>query len=622
MNRLIIFLIGALPGLLSAAVERPNILWITSEDNGPFLGCYGDANARTPNLDRLAERGIRYENFFANAPVCAVARSCWIFGVPAVSTGTLHMRSQYRVPRERFKTYPELLKAAGYYVTNNNKTDYNTRSIDARKIWHESSGKAHYSQCPGPAPFFAVFNFFESHESRIFPERKPHQRRVPAAAITVPPYQVASPETIDDWRAYYEQLEQMDAKVGHLLDELKASGEAENTIIVYCSDHGGVTLRSKRYLYDSGTRVPLIVYFPEKWQHLAPAAPGSVSGRLVQFIDLPKTFLSLAGLQPPEVMSGRVFLGHAVEPPPSSVFLFSGRFDEAPDNSRAVTDGRWKYIRNFESDRPRFQMLNYPLRQDGQVSQWIAQRDGLSDALQSAFYQFQPPEELYDTHADPHEVHNLAQAEPEKLAAMRTRLRSHVLATRDLGLMPEPMMAAIDAAAETTIYDFGQSEADYPLARIYEMASLASDRAPVNLPAFGAALRDDNPIIRYWGMVGLRGLGNSVEVPQAWIERALGDPAPSVRIQAAIYLGRSGQRERALALLLQESLSAGGDVHSAWALDAIKLLDAPQALAALSEEQIETLKQQGDSSKRLINLLQGGGSVSRIPVGRLREFLD
>lgn len=606
---------GLLSSPLVAAEERPNILWITSEDNSSFLGSYGDSNARTPNLDRLAERGVRYDNFFANAPVCAVARSSWIFGAPAVSTGTLHMRSQYRVPRERFKTYPELLKAAGYYVTNNSKTDYNTRSIDEHEIWNESSKQAHYKKRPDGAPFFAVFNLFDSHESRIFPERKPEKRRVPVDAINLPPYQIATHEAIDDWRAYYERLTMMDDEVGRLLDDLEASGEADNTIIVYCSDHGGVTLRSKRYLHDSGTRVPLIVAFPEKWQHLAPGAPGSVSNRLVQFIDLPKTFLSLAGLEPPESMTGRIFLGEATERAPSSVYLFSGRFDEAPDNSRGVTDGRWKYIRNFESDRPLFQMLDYPLRQEGQASQWRAWCDGRTDATQSAHYQPQPPEELYDTHADPHEVHNLAATEPEMLDLMRARLRWHMLDTRDLGLIPEPMMEAIDASGTETLYGFGQSDQNYPLARILDLAIQASDRGPASRPEFIRALQDENPVIRYWGMVGLREPGASGEGMDDCIEKALADPAPSVRIQAAIGLARNGQRERALEFLLREAQTASGDVHAAWALDAIKLLDAPEALADLSEEEIEALEK-GFNSRRIVNLLKAGGSVKRMPPGR------
>jgi arylsulfatase A-like enzyme len=593
--------------------ERPNILWITSEDNGPFLGCYGDPNAKTPNLDRLADRGIRYENFFANAPVCAVARNSWIFGVPAVTTGGLHMRSQYRVPRERFKTYPELLKASGYYVTNNSKTDYNTKSIQPNRIWNDSSKKAHYGNRPEGVPFFAVFNIFESHESRIFPGRKPELRRVPADAVRTPPYQKGTPETVDDWRAYYEQMEKMDAEVGRLLQELEASGEAENTIVVYCSDHGGVTLRSKRYLYDSGTRVPLIVAFPEKWQHLAPGEPGTASGRLVQFIDLPKTFLSLLGVEPPEVMSGRIFLGEEVEPAPESVFLFSGRFDEAPDNSRAVTDGRWKYIRNFEPDRPLFQMLNYPMRQAGQVSQWEAYRDGVTNAKQSAHYLPQPSEELYDTQADPHEVHNLADSAPKKLQAMREQLRTHVLQAHDLGFIPEPLMEAVNLLKTQTIHSFGQNEASYPLPHIFDLAVLASEGQVDNQAAFVEAFQDENPIIRYWALVGLRVLGPEAEGVEKLLNKALADPAPSVRIQAAVCLARQGQRERALQFLLDEAQAAAGDVHAAWALDAIKLLDAPEVLDGLSNEEINALKNKGFNSKRIVNLLQAGGSVSQMP---------
>ena len=608
---ILLFVCSIFPAVLSAADERPNILWIVSEDNSSFLGCYGDENAKTPNLDRLAERGIRYENFFANAPVCAVARSSWIFGVPAVSTGTFHMRSQYRVPRERFKTYPELMKAAGYYVTNNNKTDYNTRSIKPNEIWDESSHQADYKKRPEGAPFFAVFNLFDTHESRIFPENKSNKRRVPAEAIDIPPYQVPTPETIDDWRAYHERLEMMDHKVGQLLKELEASGDAENTIIVYCSDHGGVTLRSKRYLSDSGTRVPLIVSFPKKWQHLAPSAPGTVSRRLVQFIDLPKTFLALLGLAPPEAMSGHVFLGDEVDPEPETVFLFSGRFDGTPDNSRAVTDGRWKYIRNFESDRLRFQMVSYPIQQEGQASNYEAYKAGKANAVQSAFYQPQPPEELYDTQADPHEIHNLAESNPEELTLMRARLRTHMLENRDLGLLPEPLMESIDSSKKQTIYSYGQSERNYPLSRILDLAILASNGDPASQPTFVEALRSENPTIRYWGIVGLRILGGRASGVDKIIEKALTDPEPSVRIQAAICIGRQGEQERAVKFLINEAKGATGDMSAAWALDAIKLLDLPDALAAFDIESKELIK--GAYSKRLFRFLKAGGTINDQP---------
>lgn len=390
------------------------------------------------------------------------------------------------------------------------------------------------------------------------------------------------------------------------------------TIIVYCSDHGGVTLRSKRYLYDTGTRVPLIVAFPEKWQHLAPSAPGSVSGRLVQFIDLPKTFLTLIGLEPPEVMSGHVFLGDDVDPEPETVFLFSGRFDASPDNSRAVTDGRWKYIRNFESDRLRYQMVTYPMLQDGQVSNYEAYLAGKTNAVQSAYYQPQPAEELYDTQADPHEINNLVESSPETLARMRAQLRAHILENHDLGFIPEPLMESIDDSKEQMIYAYGQSRKNYPLPSVLNLAILASNGDPANQRIFTEALQSENPTIRYWGIVGLRILGADAQGIDALIEEALADPEPSVRIQAAIYLGREGEQERALEFLINEAKAATGDMHAAWALDAIKLLDVPGVLAEFDIDSKELVK--GTYSHRLFKFLKAGGSVTkRPPRGFLRK---
>lgn len=591
------------------AADRPNILWIVSEDNSQLLGCYGDANARTPHLDALAGRGIRYTNSFANAPVCAVARSSWILGVPAVSTGTSHMRSKYRIPRDIFKTYPELLKEAGYFVTNRSKTDYNTDSIDVKAVWDMCSRNAHYSKRADGQPFFAVFNLGESHESGIFREKHTKEPRVAAENITVPPYQLPVPAVINDWRYYYDRLELMDARVGEALRELEESGEAENTIVVYCSDHGGITLRSKRFLHDTGTRIPLIVYFPEKWQHLAPEKPGTVSDRLVQFIDMPKTWLSLCGVTPPDVMTGRIFLGREIQPAPETVFLFSGRFDESPDTSRGITDGRWKYIRNYESDRPRFQTLTYPLRHFGQIAQYEAYLAGKTNAQQSAQYQPQPPEELYDTLKDPHEVNNLASSNPEMLTTMRKRLQQHILQSRDLGFIPETLKESIDATSEQTIFEFGQSSKNYPLKDVLIIATLASDGDAANIRHFKQALQSDNETIRYWGAVGLRILGKDAAPARKAIEEAIKDKSPSVRTQAMITLGKLGEMNRATQLLLEEAEKATGDIHAMWAIDGLCLLDAPEALEGHDVEAIN----KGNYSNRRTKLLKAGGSAWRMP---------
>ena len=247
----------------SANDELPNILWLTSEDNSPFLGCYGDDFATTPNLDRLASEGFLYTHAYANAPVCAPARNSIITGVYANSGGHEHMRSYY--PKsETVKTYPEYLREAGYYCTNNDKTDYNnTASIDPDKIWDECSKKAHYKDRGQGQPFFAVFNTMISHESSLrisIPNRRLHHN---PDEVPIPPYHPAAPDIKHDWAQYYDKIEKMDTWIGKKLQELEDAGLAENTIVFYYGDHGGVLPFSKRYVYERGTHVPLIVRIPK-----------------------------------------------------------------------------------------------------------------------------------------------------------------------------------------------------------------------------------------------------------------------------------------------------------------------------------------------------------------------
>lgn len=593
--------------------ERPNILWITSEDNGLFLGCYGDKNADTPHLDNLAERGVRFTHCYANSPVCAVARSSWITGFAAPSAGMQHMRSKYRLPAS-ITTYAAALREAGYYATNNNKTDYNTSSFD-RDIWDESSRTAHYMNRAEGQPFFAIFNIESSHEGQIFeehyPQRYPNPKTI-SEHIEIPPYQVTTEAVLTDWQRMYDRIHEMDAHVGRLLDELKQHGEAENTIVFYCADHSGITLRSKRYLYDSGVHVPFIVYVPEKWKQWSAGEPGSVNERLVQFIDMPKAFLTIAEANIPEAMTGRAFLGVDAEPAHETIFLFSNRFDAAPDMRRGLTDGRWKYIRNYEPDRPRFQMLDFPWRQAGQQSQWHAYITGRTDSLQSAYYKPQPSEELFDTWNDPHEVVNLAGKESyfDKLVEMRAELDRHILETRDLGFIPEPLMEAIDKAGGETIFGFGQSEENYPLHRILPLANLAAARNTENISELLDAMKDTNPIVRYWGVLGLRILGFEARTALADLESALDDPDFSTRITAILAYGKLGgqARETAIELLLREAIMAEYDIHALWALDGLKFLDAPGAVAGIAANELV----RGHYSRRAYDRLAAGGSTYRM----------
>ncbi len=249
----------------STKASRPNILWITSEDNSAyFTRCYGNNSAVTPNIDKLAKEGFLYTHAYSASPVCAPARNSILTGVYAASNGNENMRSTY-AKSEIVRTYPEFLRGAGYYCTNNSKTDYNTSSVDPGKIWDESSDTAHYKNRPKGKPFFAVFHLMTTHESRIlpfFPQPPPEQLKHKPEEVTLPPYHPDTPEMRHDWALYYDLIEVIDAEVGNLLRELEESGEADNTIVMYYGDNGGVLARSKRFVYETGTQIPFIVRIP------------------------------------------------------------------------------------------------------------------------------------------------------------------------------------------------------------------------------------------------------------------------------------------------------------------------------------------------------------------------
>jgi len=339
--------------------DRPNILWITSEDNSPLLGCYGDKQAHTPNLDRLAREGVRYRNAFANPPVCSAARSTLILGMYACSVGLHNHRSKVRIP-DSFRSYPEYMRESGYYCTNNSKTDYNyTRK--AGEAWDESSKKAHYDNRKPGQPFFAVFNTTLSHEGQLTEKAVANRRkkgilpakpRISPEDVKFPPYHADTPVVRRDWSIYYDNVTLMDKEVGRLLEELDTKGLADDTIVFYYADHGGALPRGKRNIHDSGTRVPFIMRFGKKWAHLAPADPGEWVDQPVSFVDFPATAFSLMGVPIPKHFEGRAFLGEQAGELQDHVFLYRGRMDERYDTVRAVRDRRYRYIQNYSPHRP------------------------------------------------------------------------------------------------------------------------------------------------------------------------------------------------------------------------------------------------------------------------------
>src|SRR3954451_20560222 len=309
---------------------RPNILWIVSEDNNPYLGCYGDRLARTPTIDSLAKDGVLYENCFSTAPVCAPSRFSLITAVFATSCGpALHMRASGKGP-SGMRGFPAYLREAGYYCTNNAKTDYNA-PIDMKDTWDASGKNAHWRNRPAGKPFFAVFNHEVTHESSLFGKFEPLRNGTRPSDVRLPAYCPDTPETRADRALYYDQHRRLDQQVKKLLDELREDGLEDDTIVFYYGDNGGVLPRSKRFAYDSGLHVPLIVPFPKKWQHLAPAPAGSSVEAPVSFVDFAPTVLSLAGVKAPAHMQGRAFAGAAKGQDREYAFSHRDRMDERYD---------------------------------------------------------------------------------------------------------------------------------------------------------------------------------------------------------------------------------------------------------------------------------------------------
>lgn len=571
-----------------ASSVRPNILWVTSEDNGPHLGAYGDTFADTPHLDRLAARGMIYLNAWSTAPVCAPARTAIISGIYPTATGSEHMRSLVPLPAG-VKMFPQILREAGYYCTNNVKEDYNLEKPG--KVWDESSREAHWNKRSPGQPFFAVFNFTTTHESQI--RSRPHEFRHDPARVPIPAYHPDTPEVRQDWAQYYDKVTEMDAQVGRVLEELEQDGLAEDTIVFYYADHGPGLPRSKRWPYNSGLRVPLIVYLPEKFRHLAPAdyAPGGRSDRLVGFVDLAPTVLSLAGIQPPSFMQGSAFLGPYQAEEPPYAYGFRGRMDERYDLVRSVRDKRYVYIRNYMPHKIYGQYLAY-MFQTPTTQVWKRLYDeGRLSPPQTYFWEPKPSEELYDLEQDPDEVNNLAglpQYQP-LLERFRQAEQDWILKTRDLGFLPEAEMHRRCQGGAP--YELGQDPQRYPLSRILEAARRASFPGEEDLERLMESFGDADSAVRYWAAMGvLIRKGPAVERSRHQLRDLLQDESPSVRIVAAQALGQYGPSQdldSVLALLVELADLKRNGLYVA--LLALNALDALEEKAGAVKDRIAAL---------------------------------
>lgn len=587
------------------AADQPNILWLTSEDHSPHMGCYGDKVARTPNVDALAAKGLRFRHAWSVAPVCAPARTAIISGLYPSSSGGLHMRSMVSLP-EGFKMYPQFLREAGYYCTNNSKTDYNLR--EPGRVWDESSGQAHWRKRADGQPFFAIFNSTKSHESQI--RTRPHVQITRPEDVRVPAYHPDTPEVRQDWAQYYDKVSEADADAGRRLKELDEAGLADDTIVFYYADHGSGMPRSKRWPSNSGLQVPFVVFFPEKWRHLAPKEyqAGGVSDRLISFVDLAPTVLSLAGIKPPDWLQGRAFAGPHQAESPSFLFGERGRMDERMDLVRSVTDGRYVYLRNYYPHVSQAQRVAYQFETPTTRIWHDLFVRGRADEAQSRFWR-EPKdvEELYDLESDPDEVRNLAQSPEHRavLEKLRSAQRAHLLEVRDVCFLPE---REIHARAEgSTPHAMARDEAKYPLAKILAAAELASGLDSTASAELARLLREDSDsAVRHWGALGLLMRGESAALEQADALRgALEDNSVDVRITAAQSLGLNG-----------------GDANLQAALDTLSALAAPQDNGVLTAmPALAAIEALGERAKPLHAAIAAMAVEGPSPDGRYNSYV-
>lgn len=534
----------------------PNILWLSVEDLSPKLGAYGHILARTPNIDALAAQGTLYTRAYSNGVQCSPARSTLISGLYAPVLGTDMHREARAVPPQFY--YPGLMRKAGYYTINTTKTDYNASNVPD-DLWDLTGKKNHYTDRPTPdQPFFAVFNHGKTHMSRLTktPISKRTGRVTDPANVTIPPYITDLPEVRDDIAWHLDAVAEMDTWIGERLAELEASGQAENTIIFFFGDHGGCIPRGKAYTYETGGRVPFIVYVPPAYRELVyPEGQPKETDRLVAFVDFAPTLLNLIGVTAPAEMMGHPFLGpdsNIGENIAEDVFLFRANQAEVYAPSRALVEERYKIIANYQSAYPDGTPQAFQWQMPGQRAWQKSWMNGGGTEVTNRFWQLNPPYELYDVQADPDEVDNLInQPEFAPVAArLKAKLSARLHAIKDLGFLPPGMR---DPKNPQPLYDrVRQDKRDVDgIIAAAELAMLADINSAAQLVQLLAA---EDPAVRYWGASGLAGIvrrddGGDFTAP---LRQQLGkESAPEVRALLAEALVYSGDSSGYDALLME-----------------------------------------------------------------------
>lgn len=561
----------------ASAADRPNIVWLVSEDNSlHFMKQFDPHGAPTPRIAELAAHGLLFENAFSNGAVCSVARTTLATGCYGPRIGTQYHRKSVSVPLpDDVRMFPEYMRKAGYYTANNSKTDYN--AISGKEVWDNSSRKASWRNRKADQPFFYMQSFSVCHESCLHFSAKQMQNQkteTDPATVFVPPYHPQTPTFKYTYARYHDRIMDMDRQIGKVVDELTKDGLLEDTFIFYFGDHGGVLPRGKGYAYESGLHVPLVVRIPDKWKHMVDAKPGSRQKGFVSFVDFGPTTLHLAGIDVPASVDGTPFLGDGISQADldsrDEAFGYADRFDEKYDHVRTLRKGKFEYVRNYQpfnfdglQNNYRYKMLAY--------QEWRNLYEaGKLNALQSQFFETRPAEQLFDIEADPHETKDLAK-DPKYAATLqelRGRLTEWVKSMPDLSMYPESVLA--DYAFENPV-EFGQQKKQN-IADIVDVANL-------NLVPFADAkagiekgLQSTDPSIRYWALIACSSHGKAAaEFTKQAKALAASDSKLLVRVRAAEFLGLIGAEDPENVILESLAKSESG-IEAGLILNTLTLL--------------------------------------------------
>ena len=592
--------------------DKPNILWLTFEDSSQYLlGCYGNQDVNTPNIDGLAAKGVRYTNASSNAPQCSPARSTLISGAYSKTFGTDQHRHQYKIPEDIY-FYPKYLRQAGYFCTNNSKQDYNCPPEASAGVWNLQGNKATYNsdERADGQPFFSIFNCGATHMSRLTSHHLEGRRDfrkegLDPAKLALPPHVPDLPEIRSDYALHLEGIQDVDRWVGIFLEDLKARGLDKDTIIFVFSDHGGCLPRGKGFVNESGLRIPFIIFAPEKWQHLLDGEPGSENERLIGFVDLAPTLLSIAGIPTPEHMQGKAFFGKFATAPRKFQYGFRCNQEDHFDPFRSVTDGRFKYIRYYIPQKP-LAVRNF--FQWGMPSNQTWDRGFLTESLNKMrLYAFEskPPEALYNIVEDPFETINLANNPQysDTLTELRNNLSRHIKETKDLGFFPPSRRnRAID------LYTYTRNTS-YPLEDLHWIAEQASSQSVEDIEKLIEKLDSSYPEIVYWACLAIAGIPEVAEQTDRTLRKLAEKEDPFVAAAAAFAVANDNlyRAQTLLEQMRNKSVEAYSLLES-WSLTepSSLRLHAEGELINMAETEANTVRQRARSI--LVNL----GSLSYI----------